>query len=511
MTAAIMAPKETVSIIVAGGAARIEPVDQVAHIVRAEAFFQRRVMHPGGRRQRRLVDFEPVRLYKLMTDPSTGGEYYFVYAGLVPRIAKRMRREGMQIDMTAIDTGLPRHPPDFTWARRNNIKLRDGQMQMLRAVLQYERAQLVVPPAGGKSYLIRVLTHCYPYPDCRIVIAVPSLNLLHAYLRELRLDFPLGEVGQVGGGRRETGARIVVASFASLELVEAEKTNLLFVDEAHECGTENRTTVLSRFVRSRVYGFTASARCRSDAADLAVEAIFGPPMTEVSYRDAVAEGYVPEVDVYFYKCQATPPGSLNDITRKRIMVWRNRMRNETVAGVCRHWEKKLYEAEGVEPQILVLVDKIEHMFYLHQCLPDYELIYDSMTDKLRRQLVTAGVIDPGHRCPTEARRLELVRLLMEGVLRKAIAQTIVGVGTDTAHLDVLVRADAKSSEVGNIQYRGRAMRGSRGIYADIYDYGDQGLESAARSRYRSARKCGMNPKLVDLWNGHVIVANPEVR
>jgi hypothetical protein len=85
-----------------------------------------------------------------------------------------------------------------------------------------------------------------------------------------------------------------------------------------------------------------------------------------------------------------------------------------------------------------------------------------------------------------------------------------GTGTDTKHLDVLVRADAQASAVANIQYRGWVMRGVRGVYLDALDAGDERLAAAAAARLRSARRAGMRVRLVDLWNGHAVTDLDEI-
>jgi superfamily II DNA or RNA helicase len=500
-----MTAAPVVDIVVAGGAARLDPPGLAEASLEAEASFERRVPVMAGGRAGRRFDVVPERLYRLERDRATGRDYYATYAGLVPAVARHLGTRGIAARMSLAPTGMPEFQPDFSWLEGSGITLRPGQERMLAAICKYERAQLVGITALGKSFLVRALVHCYPQPDCRIVVAVPSIGLMHAYLRDLRADFPLGEVGQLGHGRRETGARIVVSTFDSLSRAEPERTSILVLDEVHACGTASRLDVLSRFVRSRVYGLTASANCRTDGADKAVEAICGPVMARVTYREAVADGYVPEVDTYFYRCE-TPPSSLaNPVARKRHLVWRNAGRNDVVAGVCRHWERALRERDGADPQILVLVATIEHMFHLAALLPEYALIYDHIDPKLRRGLAALGLLKPGHRVPSTAEKLRTLRAFVDGGIRGAIAQTQAGTGTDTRCLDVLVRADGGSSEVSNIQFRGRVMRGSRGIYADILDLGDPALAAAARARLRSARKSGMEVRTVDLWDGHRVL------
>lgn len=69
------------------------------------------------------------------------------------------------------------------------------------------------------------------------------------------------------------------------------------------------------------------------------------------------------------------------------------------------------------------------------------------------------------------------------------------------YLDVFIRADGGSSAISNVQYRGRAARGTRGVYIDFLDVGDTREEARARKRLRSARKDGWKPKVMDFITG----------
>jgi ERCC4-related helicase len=151
-----------------------------------------------------------------------------------------------------------------------------------------------------------------------------------------------------------------------------------------------------------------------------------------------------------------------------------------------------------------MVDTLEHALMLGMQLPEYQLVYasadKSKVDSWRRQ----GFVPESFRYYTPKEKRKVIKAIENGEIRKVIATTTLGTGVDMRNLDVFVRADGGSSEITNIQYRGRVARGSHGYYLDLYDFGDgrddeRGpRESAAYKRYRSCKKEGWDPEQVDM-------------
>ena len=497
----MLAKSVPIKILRRGLGVRIEPADPVHHLVSDVASFDRVISVSAGRGRTRR-EYKHETLYKVVKDRATGAPYILTYAGILPRLAKALRADGFVLEATDLGTGMPDFEPQYD--HLDEITLRDAQMRMLKVMLSSDRAQMEAPTGAGKTFLVRVMCQCYPQPDCRIVVAVPNRNLLHAYLDTLIPLFKRGEVGQVGDGRKDLKARIIVSTFDSLALVDPNDKYILFVDEVHETGTELRWAMLSRFVRSKMFGLSGSTECRADKADLAVESLFGPVVERSTYLEGVEQGYLADVETYFYLHSNQPCDLQNDVARRRKTVWANAARNQTIATVCKYWDAKLKERNGTEPQIVILVDTVEHMFHLKQLLPDYTLVYNTMSDSVFSRLMKQGLIPRGWRALKASERQQIRRDAEAGLVRKLMfIGTSGGTGIDFRNLDVLMRADAGQTERTNIQYRGRATRGEFGIYADIADTGpNETLRRKARKRFASAKKAGWKPKVIDLWNNH---------
>ena len=363
------------------------------------------------------------------------------------------------------------------------IDLRGAQAKMLATMCSCDYAQLNGITGMGKSVLITQICRIYPYDACRIVVCAQQRPVVTALRRGLEKYFP-GDVGQVGGGSN-TQRRITVATSKSLKKIDPEKISILLYDEVHTAAGKEVSSVLTRFCRSKMFGMSASTECRTDRADLLVEAIFGPVRVTVDMAEGQQEGYIPPVEAHFYELHMPEIRANTPTARKRDAVWRNRARNYAVASVARHWETNM-----PDPQILIMTDALEHVLFLKQQLPEYEIIYASCNTQQIEKFRELGILPDDFKPPTNKDRENKIRAFETGKLRKVISTTTLGVGVDAPGLDVFIRADGGSSEISNIQFRGRLMRGEQGIYCDFSIQGDKAEEGRSKKRLSSAKSAG---------------------
>lgn len=477
---------------------RLSPLAE-AHpvLAKAAAFYRMVSAGPGMSKMERHRE----RLYRLDMEK----DYAITYAGLLPRIMEECKKQKVPVTARMAQPAMV-FEPDISVLDKAAPYLRDGQHRMAAYILTHDRCQLRGITGSGKTTLIKLLIQAFPHPDCRMVIAAPTVTLVDKYYRDLYSAFPKGAVTQLGGGYTNDRGRIIVTTYASLPRVTPEKTYMLFADEVHVAGSPSVHSVLSGFVHTRMYGFSASTNARGDGSNLAVESIFGREMVDISYKEGVAEGYTPEVDTYFYRYTMPRHNWKAKHARERHLIWRNPTRNRLIAAACAYWDRTLREADnGSEPQIMVLTQTVEHAYYLKHLMPEYTVIYSTMNDDTKEHLIKQGIIPPDYKPLNQKGKIDLVRMAGSGALRKIIATSTMGTGEDLPQLSVVFRADGKRREIDNIQYRGRVMRGNRGIYCDIWDEGDGGFRTAAVERMRSAKRVGMKPKIIDLWNNHAVV------
>lgn len=464
----------------------ISPAIKLLHLLTPVLTFQRIKPRYGIAlaKGKSRIDRRETYLYRLDED----NDKLYTFAGFLTRLVDLLRSYHHNVEVMEQDP-IKQYEP--VYENLKGVELRKSQEEMLAVILGCDRAQLNGLTAMGKSFLIKQAVRLFPYPDCYIVIAAQQRPIVNAFYRDLVEMFP-GEVGQVGCGRKDP-RRITVSTAKSLMKCKVEKTRMLFYDEVHTAGSEKTSKDLVNFMNCKMFGFSASTECRSDKADAMVEALFGPVRIEVPYQQGVEEGIVPQIDTHFYRVGLGEFQHKNPVVRKRHQIWNNSDWNNAVMQVVRYWEEQLED-----PQILILTDALEHVARLGKLLPDYEWIYGSTATKRTKRLFRWNLVPQDWRPEFPRKMKEKIWKFEAGAIRKVISTMTLGTGVDLRHLDVLVRADGGSSEISNIQYRGRVTRGQHGIYCDFMVEGDSNERSRSRKRFRSCQAAGWDPKEEEL-------------
>jgi len=456
----------------------ITPADPVLGKLMGELMFNRvkPVYDFQARRAGKKVDIQRTELYSYDKDSDT----LTTFAGFLTRVYDLIVSSGHEPVLSEINP-KPYYEPKFE--NITGIDLRGAQVDMLSIICSYDYGQLNGVTGLGKSVLIQQVCRLYPYEDCRIVVCAQQRPVVSALARGLNKYFP-GNVGQMGGGS-STQKRITVSTAKSLKKINPEKIWMLLYDEVHTAAGEDVSNTLTRFCNAKMFGLSASTECRTDKADMLVEALFGPVRLTVGMLEGQQEGYIPPVSAHFYEFVTTEASGGTPTARKRAAIWRNIPRNYALACIARHWESK-YE----DPQILIMTDALEHVLYLKQQLPEYDIIFASCSKAQIEKFDELGILPDDFEKMTDAKREKKIQAFETGKLRKVISTTTLGVGVDAPGLDVFIRADGGSSEITNIQFRGRVMRGDSGVYCDVLTQGDRNEEQRSRRRKKSAENAG---------------------
>jgi superfamily II DNA or RNA helicase len=383
-------------------------------------------------------------------------------------------------------------------AALNAITFRPTQRDLVDLVSDRIRRglpSLVQAPVGyGKSFTIQAW--CARFHKARIGISVPSIANAGDMVRHLITT--LSNVGQIGGGKHQTGHRVTVVTKDSLHLVE--ELDLLILDEVHTYAADRAFAEVLRLAeRAVVVGVSATPFGRGDGADLRVESMCGSLVYEMPYARALELGLVVPIRVIWHDvpCESNPAeGYTLRSARARHGLWRNDERNRVIADVARSYPEN--------EQVLILVQSVEHALHLKALLPEFELAY-ALTDELRfdklRLIKTLKDVDFG---PIRDRdRLALQRRFEDGRLLKAIATDVWAQGVSFDALSALIRADARSNQIKDTQIPGRVSRvhtGSgkyEGVLHDFLDKFDRGFAAAAQARRRNYKAHGWSESLPD--------------
>lgn len=429
---------------------------------------------------------ERVALYKY----DTNGKLLFP-RGFTNRVVALCREANVEIDLVDVPFTLAdprRFEADFHKVF-SHMDLKAKQDECLATVSVSDGGIVVAPTGFGKSFLFAAI--CLMHPHARIHVITRRRDVMKRLLRHLTKFIP--DVGQVGGGCKRW-SRVTVITADSLHLVDHTPglcADLVLYDEVHEAAAPSYSVELSKYQHARMFGFTATPDGRFDGAHHRLEGLFGPKIFEMAYQEAVVHGLVlpVRVDWIDVRMPVNPCEFKKETAKERWGIWRNQVRNRLIADKAREFPD--------DNQVLILVRTLEHAVFLKQELPDFKLCYDKMDSEVHAALVKKGMLDALDEPPmTPQARDQMSRDFEAGTLKKVIATDVWSTGVDFPQLSVLIRADARASEIMDVQAPGRVVRRhdpsgkDHGLVIDCMDYFDGAFMRRSNERKKTYVKQG---------------------
>lgn len=375
-----------------------------------------------------------------------------------------------------------------------NLSFRLKQDEILAHLIGENSGQIIAPTAYGKTFLMMALVALYP--DANIIITSPSAALLSSGYRRIREVCT--DVGRVGGGHCEP-KRVTLSTIQSLMRAPIKECDILLVDESHRvCAPLASKNVAKVRNAVKYFGMTATPEGGSDGAELVAEALLGPPIYSIEYAEAAEAGLVSKLKVALLEmgrdeCPTVVSTRFSQrVARKRHGYWRNHIRNTKLAWATNH-VPALMGLHG-DLQKLVLVETLEHALHLKKLLPDFQLVYGTLSKEQRLRFTEAGLLPKDHVSLTPKIKERLLQDFETGVCRKVIATGCWGEGVDFVHLDVLVNASGAASSIATVQWSGRNSRKYEGkqfgLIIDSHDNWDTWAHRRAGERVKVYRQKG---------------------
>lgn len=366
----------------------------------------------------------------------------------------------------------------------SHMDLKAKQDECLATISVSDGGIIVAPTGFGKSFLFAAV--CLMYQNARIHVITRRRDVMKRLMRHLSKYIP--DVGQVGGGQRTWG-RVTVITADSLHLVDhtpGVSADIVLYDEVHEAAAPSYSVELSKYQHCKMFGFTATPEGRFDGAHYRLEGLFGPKIFEMAYQEAVHHGLVlpVQVDWIDVRMPVNPCEFKKETAKERAGIWRNPVRNKLIADKANSFDD--------DDQVLILVRTLEHAVYLKQELPNFKLCYDKMDSDQYEALVKKGMLDKLDEPPmTPHIRDKMSKDFEAGTLKKVIATDVWSTGVDFPQLSVLIRADARASEIMDIQAPGRVVRRhdasgkDHGLVVDCMDYFDDAFLRRSQERKKT--------------------------
>lgn len=385
------------------------------------------------------------------------------------------------------------YKPELTDLRPNKLStpdtsklvgLRPGQLGVIQDIVKADLGIVDALTGFGKGVVIEKVIQLYPKQKHAVI--TKSKTVCNQLYQRLKAVFPKAGVWN---SDKHIEGNPLVATAGSLGGLELEKFDVVQLDEVHELLIPTFLEYYPAFGGCKMISYSASPDQRLDNTALAMEAYFGPKICKVDYQDGVDLGLVVPIEVWKVDWDTEPVdvlrGYKSDVRRMRLGYWAHLARNTAISRVV--YEEIPKRVAEKDPQILILVDKIEHALELKKVLPDFEVVYGNMDEESAEGFRQAKLLTGN---PLTKKQVEEIRKkFTAGTLKRAIATSIWSTGVDFPQLSVIIRADGGASPIKDIQMPGRVCRISagkeKGILVDFADSYDVWTARRSKNRFES--------------------------
>lgn len=332
---------------------------------------------------------------------------------------------------------------------------RPYQVTGVTNMFKYKRASLQIATGTGKSLCARVICRTLTSVGKRVLVVVPSIELLKQTFFPLQADGTF-TVSMLGGGKiPKLGSQVIVSTMQSA-LNMADQFDAIIQDECQHVSCKTQQQLFAAAVNAEyVYGLSASP-WRADGMTQLIWNFTGPIVFKYTGAQAIADGYLSPL-IYVQKPVPvkTAPNPKSLPIKKYIFL-------HSANTYVSHAEKYVREALDKGRKVLVL-------FKSTQCCK-----------KLGAKLGVQSA-DGDYRAPFYA--------FKNGESNLCIANTsLLGEGIDVPDISAIIYCAGSTSEISVVQAFGRGTRLAPNkkncIILDLYpDLPDWRYKSFQRKRY----------------------------
>ena len=404
-------------------------------------------------RHQQVVTGSTKALYSLreIVDQQTGQQVdaLITFPGFAGMLRDKYQELGCQVAI--VDERLARPPADLAAAL---IGMREYQYDCVYTALNSGGGIIACPCGWGKTHVIGSLIRGYNQELLKLrgtpmtLVVTPSLDISLKNYNDLVPMLPGREVGLVNTDHKTYSDDVQVITPESLGNIDITGVGLMIYDEVHTL-THSRMELLAGAARAMRFGTSATPKGRFDNADLLIRGMFGPVIYSRTYEEAVQDGAVVPIRVYWVECPKprnwpeggyhTKPGGY------RNGLWRNRDFNTLIASILMNAPQTM--------QALCVVDKLDHMDNIVGRLPGITYVHGTTSQKemdAKRLKNIAAV--------AKKDRTKIYDGMASGETKRAISTGIYRQGINFKELAILVNAEGMGSEIIAGQLPGRTSR-----------------------------------------------------
>lgn len=214
-----------------------------------------------------------------------------------------------------------------------------AQLKALDAAVEHEKGCISIPTGGGKSLVIALIASRL---NVKTLVVVPTLEIKNQFKETLSRSF-------------KDASFITVENIDSKRLKNLNNFDCLIIDEAHHSAAKTYRS-LNKIAWTDIYYrffLTATPFRNVSEEQILFESIAGEVIYQLSYKDAVKEGYIVPVEAFYIDL---PKRQVKGYTWAQVyneLVVNNESRNETIAYA-------LLKLQQAGKSTLCLVKEIQH-------------------------------------------------------------------------------------------------------------------------------------------------------
>jgi superfamily II DNA or RNA helicase len=172
------------------------------------------------------------------------------------------------------------------------------QLESVQTALQYKRSCIVAATGVGKSRIIRNLAASHVAQGRRVIVIVPSIELLHQTYKTVVSGMDkIGckKVGKLGGGTTPPDGVMCLVSTAQSCLNYIDRFQTIIVDETHTMAAPSYQDIAIAGINAEFFhGLTATIE-RPDGMTPLIYGWAGAPVYVYRYSDGVQDGFLSPV------------------------------------------------------------------------------------------------------------------------------------------------------------------------------------------------------------------------
>ena len=259
------------------------------------------------------------------------------------------------------------------------VKLRPYQVEACNTALKATSGFVIAATGSGKTWMIAALADAFNLCDIRVIVIVPSSDLVEQTAATLRLGQL--DVGTYSGSKKDYLHSTVVATWQALQNNPAivKDFGCFIVDEAHGASAKVVGELINNHGKQTAFRFGFTGTFPKPKIDqLTLRGAIGEVLYEISAADLIKMGYLAQLEIEPIEIQATVDEEFPDYASEKTYLNKNPARLDLIADL-------IINMADTYGNTLVLVNSIKQGKELQKLIKDSVFLHGATDNEVRAE------------------------------------------------------------------------------------------------------------------------------